>query len=386
MIVSAFSIYVVPCGARRGVVLELETDAGISGIGEAGIAYGAGTTAAAEMTAEMARRFVLGRDPGPVDVIWHAIYDNAFWTKGGDAIAFAGMSAIDHALWDIKGKSLGAPVHSLFGGPFATRLDTYANGWWLGCDSPQQYAEAASRTVARGFRGLKLYPLGMADPVMVVRHPVRRSLQRSQEQLVVDRCQAIRDAVGPDVEIMLDFGGGVTMDLIVPLLGRLEHLDICFVEEPVDPGLPDALATVARSTRIPLAGGERLYGRSGFHGTLGKGGLAIAQPDLCNTGGFSEGLRIAAAAETNNLRVAPHNYGTPLATAIAAQFAASIPNFMVLEAFPDFAGEKGYNPVITCPLEATIEDGWMPVPSGPGLGVTLDRGAVEPWLRTSERA
>ena len=110
------------------------------------------------------------------------------------------------------------------------------------------------------------------------------------------------------------------------------------------------------------------------------GGMAIAQPDICNTGGFSEGLKIAADAELHNMRVAPHNYGSTLATAIAAQFSAAIPNFMVLEVFPDFEDEPGYNPLVDTPLERTIIDGRMPVPTGPGLGVTLDREAIAPHL------
>lgn len=381
MIVTSANVYVVPCGNRRGVILELETDTGLTGIGEAGIGYGAGTTAVAEMVAEMARRFVVGRDPGPVELIWHGIYENAFWTKGGGAISYAGLSAIDHALWDIKGRHLGVPVHTLFGGPFADRIDTYANGWWLGCNTPDEYAAAAVRTAARGFRGLKLYPLGVADPVMIVKHPVRRAVERSREQLVVDRCAAIRDAVGADVEIMLDFGGGLTLDLLTPLIDRLEPFDICFIEEPVDPGLPEVMASVGRATRIPVAAGERFYGKGSFHRALSAGGIAIAQPDICNTGGFGEGLRIAALAEIHNVRVAPHNYGSPLATAIAVQFAAAIPNFMVLETFPDFEAEPGYASIVEAPLERTISDGWIPVPTGPGLGVTLDRDQVRPYLR-----
>ena len=380
MIVTAANVFVVPCGNRRGVILELETDEGISGLGEAGIAYGAGTTAVAEMTVEMARRFVVGRDPGPVELIWHGIYDNGFWTKGGGAISFAGLSAIDHALWDIKGRALGVPVYSLFGGPFEDRLDTYANGWWVGCDAPADYATAAQNTVARGFRGLKLYPLGVADPVMIVKHPVRRAIERSREQLVVDRCAAIRDAGGPEVEIMLDFGGGLAMDMLLPLLARLEPLDICFVEEPVDPGLTQSMSAAGKATKIPVAAGERFYGRAGFQKALAAGGLSILQPDICNTGGLSEGRRIAAMAEQHNLRVAPHNYGTPLSTVISAHFAASIPNFMVLETFPDFEAETGYNPVIDEPIERTIVDGWLPIPTGPGFGVSLNRKAVEPHL------
>src|SRR5690606_1286653 len=141
-----------------------------------------------------------------------------------------------------------------------------------------------------GYRGLKLYPLGVADPVMIVKHPVRRTIEQARVQAIIDRCEAIREAIGPEVEILLDFGGGLTMDLLLPLINKLEPLYIGFIEEPVDPGLTDVFSAVARTTRIPLAAGERFYGRSGFHQALSAGGLSIVQPDLCNTGGFSEGL------------------------------------------------------------------------------------------------
>lgn len=380
MQVTAFSIFVARSGNRRPVILELETDSGVRGIGEAGVAYGLGDTAAAEMLKAMALRHVLGRDPGPVEAIWNEIYDLGFWTRGGGAIAFSALSAVEIALWDIKGRALGAPVHALLGGPVVRDLPLYANGWWIGCDTPDEFAEAGVRTVARGYRGLKLYPLAMPDPLTVLRHPERRHLDRALVPKAVARVRALRDAVGPDVEIMLDFGGGLAADELLRVLAAIEGCDVAFVEEPVDPALPEALAAVARRTTIPLAAGERRYGRYGFLPLLQAGAVSVLQPDACNTGGILEARKIAAMGEAYNLRVAPHNYGSTLATAIAAQLSATLPNLMVLEHFPDYDREPGYLAVLHDPLEARVRDGLMPVPGGPGLGVSLHRENLAPFL------
>lgn len=383
MIVTSANIYVVPSGYRKPVLLELETSDGLTGLGEAGVAYGIGNTAAAEMVKTMCERHVLGRDPAPIEAIWNDIYDGGFWTRGGGAISFAALSAIEHALWDIKGKRLGVPVYDLLGGPLLDTLPVYANGWWLGCDSGADFAAAGVATVARGYRGLKLYPLGMPDPVTVVRHPKRRQLSQDAVSRACERVRCLREAVGPDIAIMLDFGGGLTTDRVVQICRRIEDVDVRFIEEPVDPALPDALAKLASKTAIPLAAGERYYGRYGFHKLLQTGAVDILQPDVCNCGGLLEAKKIAAMGEVHNLLVAPHNYGSTLATALAAQFAAAIPNFMVLEHFPDYDKEPGYLAVLDAPLEATVRDGMMPLPTGPGLGVTLHRDNVEPfrWAR-----
>lgn len=380
MKVKSASVYVIPCGNRRAVIVELETDVGISGVGEAGIAYGAGTTAAAELTSEMVERFVIGEDPGRIEQIWNTIYDVAFWTKGGGAITFAAVSAIEHALWDIKGKELGAPVYSLLGGPVGDDVPVYANGWWIGCDSPESYAAAAAQTATRGYSALKLYPLGMADPVTVVRHPSRRMLDMNAERRVVDRCAAIREAVGPDVSILLDLGGGLSHQQLMRIVRALEPMDIAFIEEPVDPALPEALARVARETTIPVAAGERVYTRYGFARLFANDAISIAQPDVCNTGGLLEFKKIAAMAEVHNLRVAPHNYGSPLATAISLQACASISNAHILEVFPDFAKERNYRPAVTEPFEEKVAGGRLAFPQGSGLGIELDRKSVEDGL------
>lgn len=379
-------IYLAPTGNRRAVLLELTTDTGLTGIGEAGVAYGIGDRAAAAMLGGMISGHVLGRNPAQISAIWNDIYDLSFWTRNGGAISYAALSAIEHALWDIKGKSVGLPVHELFGGAMRDTLPVYANGWWVGCDTPDEYARAGAKTVARGFSGLKFYPLGLADPVTVVRHPVRRSLDARFIPLVCDRVAALREAVGPSVEIMLDFGGGLTTDQVLRICRRIEHLDILFIEEAVDPSCPEAMVRVAAATSIPLAAGERYQGRAAFERIMRLGAVSVVQPDICNTGGLMEARMISAMAEANNLRVAPHNYGSTLATAISAQLSAVIPNFMVLEYFPEYDHELAYLEVLENPLEPTVRQGAMPVPTGPGLGVSLDHAALKTHHHARYRA
>ena len=388
MLITAANIFVVKTGYRRAVIVEIETDAGISGVGEVGIAYGAGTQAAAAMAEEMLTRFVIGKNAAQIELIWNTIYDLSFWTKGGSAIAIAGLSGIEHALWDIKGKALGVPVYELFGGIVNDELPVYANGWWNHCQTDDDYAEAAEATVARGYRGLKFYPLGEHDPDTVIRHPSRRRAADDIDIRVYDRIARIRERVGERVDIMLDFGGGLTSDQLGRILRRIEPLNITFVEEPVDPGLPKALELVSRKTPIPLAAGERHYTRYGIHPILESGAVTIVQPDICNTGGLLEARKIAALAEIYNARVAPHNYGSALATVIAAQLSACIPNFMVLECFPDFDKEPGFEPVVDDPLELRVRDGLMPIPRDPGLGATLTKSMRDTslWTRVESQA
>jgi galactonate dehydratase len=268
----------------------------------------------------------------------------------------------------------------MFGGRVWERLPVYANGWWLNCWSGDDYARAGERTVARGYRGLKLYPLGMPDPVTVVRHPSRRGLDIGAIATIVDRVRGLRRGVGPEIEIMLDFGGGLTTDQTLRICRRLEEFDVLFIEEPADPFTLGALKKVSEGTTIPIAAGERLYTRYDFHRLLDTYAVDIIQPDVCNTGGLFEARKIAAMAEVYNARVAPHNYGGSLATAVSVQLAACIPNFMVQEFFPHYAEEPNFLEILENPLEPLVADGYLPIPTEPGLGVTLNRKNVEPYL------
>jgi galactonate dehydratase len=380
MKVTSIRVYTPPCGNRRPIIAEVSTDSGVAGVGEAGIAYGVGTSAAAAMVLEIGERFVLGQDAEGIERIWNDAYDMAFWSKAGGPVFYAALSAVEHALWDIRGKSLGVPVYELIGGKLWEQIPVYANGWWIGCESSEDFAKAAIATVEDGYPALKLYPFGVADDLTVVRHPQRRRIDRELEAAAVERVRAIREAVGDDVEILLDFGGGLSTAQTISICRRLEEFDIGFVEEPVDPFSEGALEVLAAKTAIPIAVGERIYTRYGFHRVLTSGAVQVLQPDVCNTGGIFEAKKIAAMAEIFNVTVSPHNYGSPLATTISVQLAATLPNFTIQEFFPYFRDEPGYLELFDGNIEATVSGGFLPLPTEPGLGVALRHDVVAPYL------
>ncbi len=289
MKVVAANVYLVTIGGRRPVLVELLTDEGIRGVGDASVAYGAGATAAAGMVKDLVETFVLGKDPFRIEAIWSEMYDHSFWAKGGGPIVFAGMSAIEQALWDIKGKALEVPVYEMLGGKLRERVRVYANGWSFRCSTPDEFARAAERVVKDGYTALKLYPLASPDPTNphgFLRHVSLRSLGREAEELAVARVRAVRDAVGPEVDLLLDMSAELTTDAIIRIGRRVEEFDIFFFEEPVDPFDVAALKKVSEQVRIPIAVGERLYTRYGFRPVMESHAADILQPDIGNTGGI----------------------------------------------------------------------------------------------------
>ncbi|MET4577030.1 mandelate racemase/muconate lactonizing enzyme family protein [Ottowia thiooxydans] len=379
MKVTGLNVFLIDCGNIRPIIVEVETSEGIRGIGEATIAYGAGATAAAGMIKDLGERFILGQDPRRIELLWSAMYDHSFWTKGGGAISFAGISAIEHALWDIKGKMLGVPVYDLLGGRIFDELPVYANGWnFLEIDA-LSWAKAAERPLKDGFKALKCYPLALPHN-RTLTHITRRAADREFLALAYERVKVLRDVVGPDIEIMLDLSGALTTDETIRLCRKYEDLDIAFLEEPGDAFDVGALAQVAKHVSIPIATGERIYTRHGFRKVMEPQNISIVQPDVGNTGGLYETRKIAAMAEAYNMRFAPHNCASTLSTAVSAQVAACSPNFMSLETYPYFSDNQGYIHVLTNPMERDIKDGKLPLNDRPGLGVELDRERVSPFL------
>ncbi len=379
MKVDSVNIYLVTTGKLHPVVVELVTDVGITGIGEAAIAYGLGGTAAAGMIKDLSERMILGRDPSRIEALWSEMYDHSFWAKGGGAIVFAGISAIEQALWDIKGKALGVPIHELLGGKTRDKVRVYANGWYGAARTPAQLAEAAERPLRDGYSALKCYPLASPDE-KGLRHVSARSVDRDFANLAFAKIKALRSAVGPDVEIMLDLSGGLTTAETVRLCRRFEELDIAWIEEPADPFDVGALKKISEQVNIPIAVGERIYTRHGFRKIFEPQAADIVQPDVGNTGGIMEAKKIAAMAEAYNMRVAPHNCGSALSTAASLQLSACIANFMTLEIYPYFPERPGYVQLLENPPEARIKDGFVDVPADPGLGVELSADRIRSFL------
>jgi galactonate dehydratase len=374
-------IYIVEIGGRRPVVVQVLTDEGISGVGDAAVAYGAGATAAAGMIKDLAEKFLLGQDPFRIEALWSEMYDHSFWAKGGGPIVFAGISAIEQALWDIKGKKLGVPVYEMLGGKFRDQARVYANGWSFRCTTPDQFAREAERVVKDGYTALKFYPLAAPDPGTpdgLLRHVSLRAIDRDAENLAVERVKAVRDAVGPEVDILLDMSAELTTDAIIRIGRRMEAYDIFFFEEPVDPFDLEALKKVSEQVNLPIAVGERLYTRYGFRRIMECHAADILQPDIGNTGGIMETKKIAAMAEVYNMRIQPHTCASPVATAAALQLDACIPNFVIQELYPYRIPE--HFEIVDHAPEWQVRNSYLPIPDRPGLGVELVDENVGPFL------
>ncbi len=380
MKVTEIKIYRVSIGGRNPVLVQVFTDAGIHGVGEAAVAYGSGAPAAAAMIKELAEGFVLGKDPFTIEALWSAMYDHTFWAKGGGTIIFAGISALEQALWDIKGKALEVPVYELLGGKVRDKVRVYANGWHYRSTKPSEFARDAERVVKDGYTALKLYPL--ATPLMDahgrIRHVSQRTIDRAAENLAVARVKAVREAVGPDIDLMLDMSAELTTDAIIRLGRKLEEYDIMFLEEPVDPFDPESLKKVSEQVHIPIAVGERLYTRYGFRRIMELRAADILQPDVGNTGGILEAKKIAAMAEVYNMRIQPHTCASPVSTAAALHLDACIPNFFIQELYPYRIPE--HFQIVDHAPELDVKNGLLPISDRPGLGIELVEERVKPYL------
>lgn len=378
-------VFNVRSGQLRPVIVELTTKDGIKGYGEAAVAYGQGADAAAGMVKELASR-VIGADATFPRHIWQEIYDNAFWTKGGGAIVFAALSAIDQALWDIKAKALGVPVYELFGAKFASTIEVYANGWSTKFDDVIGWAKAAERPISEGYRKLKCYPLATYDMGRTVRHVQRRQLDDGAYKRAVDRVRTLRKVVGPDIGIMLDLSGGLNNDQLIRYMDVCAELDLIWVEEPLDAFNFGSLRNLAGRWPIPIACGERIYTRNGFRNLLDTGGVDVAMPDVGNCGGIFEFIQIAAMAEAYNVRVSAHNCASTLCTAASIQAIAAIAMAMPLETYPYFCEANGYVQVLKNPPEKTVVKGTLAVPTTAGLGAEVDVDAIAPFCFFDYRA
>jgi galactonate dehydratase len=337
--------------------VRIHTDSGISGVGEGSLQY-KDEALAAEL--ESFGTYLRGKDPFQIEDIWTSLHRRVTWTGG--AVTISAISAIDLALWDIKGKALGVPVYELTGGKVRDRVPLYANGWLMGNRQAAHseaawYAECAKAVVDQGYRCLKLYPFTGAQVITPGR--IARG---------VELVRAVRDAVGPMVEIAVDVRGRLNAWSARRVAQKLEPLDIAWLEEPILFDNVDAMAEFARSVRVPVATGEELYTRWEFRALLEQNAVGIIQPDICHAGGLSELRKIAAMAETYYVTVAPHNSNGPISTVASLHLDMGIPNCHMQELFLNSLDL--YQEVLTHPL--VIADGYGAPPDGPGWGTDLD--------------
>ena len=378
--IASANIYIVRIGGRHPVIVELVTNEGVTGLGEAAIAYGVGETAAAGMIKDLMERIVLGRDPWQIEALWSEMYDHTFWAKGGGPVVYAGIGAIEQALWDIKGQMLKVPVYELLGGMCRDKVRVYANGWSFRAHTPDECARAAEKVVKDGYTALKMYPLAepVGDEDGHIRHVSRRLITRDAEDLAVARVRAVRNAVGRDVDLMCDMSAELTTDAIIQLGRRLEEYELLFLEEPVDPFDTEGMRRVNDEVHIPIAAGERLYTRYGFRRLFELRAADIVQPDIGNSGGIMETKKIAAMAEAYNMRIQPHLCAGPVLTAATLQLDACLTNLLIQEVYP-YRIPRHFEIVDRAP-ELDIRNGYVPIPALPGFGVKLVSENVSEFL------
>ncbi|WP_123539388.1 galactonate dehydratase [Halosimplex salinum] len=366
MRVTSYELYEVP---PRWQFLKVETSDGRVGWGEPYTKWhyrGDAPSATPAAVDQMMEKYVLGSDPERIEDTWQAMYRSSFY-RGGP-VHMSAIAGIDQALWDLKGKRFGAPVYDLLGGATRDRIRVYQHVDAHREDGVADPAAAAAREaeshVADGFEALKLVPTGglelVDDPAAV--------------DEAADIVGAIREAVGPEVDIALDFHGRASKAMARQLASAVEPFDPMFVEEPVTPEHGHALERIATATRLPIATGERLYTRSDFRPLLEADVVDVVQPDVSNAGGITETKKIADMAETYDVSVAPHCPMGPLCTAASLQIDAAAPNALIQEQV--LHKVEGAFRYVENPGMFEVEDGFLDVPEGPGLGVEIDGATV----------
>jgi galactonate dehydratase len=363
--ITDISTFLIP---PRWLFLRIQTNEGITGWGEPVVEGRAETvrTAVAELS-----DLLLGEDPLRIEDHWQVLTRGGFY-RGGPVLSSA-VAGIDQALWDIAGKAYGAPVFGLLGGPVRDKARVYT---WIGGDEPEQVADQARAQVEAGFTAVKMNASGRMEPIETL----------AATRAVVGRVAAVRDAIGPDRDLVVDFHGRMSTAMAQRLLPLLEPLSPLFVEEPSLPEYARDLARLVGHTTVPLATGERLYSRWDFRDVLTTG-IAVAQPDVSHAGGISEVRRIAALAEAHDVSLAPHCPLGPIALAASLQVAFATPNFLIEEQSIGLHYNHGSELLdyLVDPSVFRFVDGYAALPAGPGLGIEIDESAVRRAAETGHR-
>ncbi len=357
-VISDYELYSVP---PRWVFLKLKTNNGTVGWGEPTLEGRAKTVVAA--TRELLDTYLLEKNPLKIQKHWQTMYRGGFY-RGGPVLMSA-IAGIDQALWDIKGKHYSAPVHELLGGSVRDKIRYYR---WVGGDRPSDVGENAATLVDHGVTTLKMN----ATPEFERIETPRKINQ------VGERLAAVRENVGPDIRIGVDFHGRVAKSMFPRLAKELEPYDPMFFEEPVLPEHNDALPETTAMTTVPIATGERLFSRWDFKSILEQGVVDVIQPDISHAGGITEVTKVASMAEAYDVAVAPHCPLGPISLAAALQIDAVSQTAMIQESSLGIHYNEGADVLDYLESKDILEpvDGFLRIPDGPGLGISIDEERI----------
>lgn len=335
------------------VFVKIETDVGISGIGEGTLEYKEHALLGA---IEDIKRVLIGQDPRQVERICHELYRDSYWRVG--PVLQSAISAVNMAMWDIKAKACNVPVYEMLGGKVRDSIRMYANVWFSGAKTPDEFAAAAVAAKEKGVTALKWDPFGKAYMYM----------ENKDLSYSLSIIEAVRGAVGNDVDLLIEGHGRFNIATGIKIANELKQFNPMFFEEPTPPDSFDAIAEVRRKSPVPLAAGERVYSLTQFREFLDKGCADFAQPDMSHCGGISAVMKMAAMAEPHYVAIAPHNPSGPVANACALHLAAAIPGFRILEiCLTDVSWRKELTNE-----RVVFDKGNILIPEGIGLGLELN--------------
>lgn len=382
MKITHVEIFDIHCPERppwNPVFVRIHTNEGISGVGEAGLAYDWGHSAAAAMIKEIAEAVLIGFDPFKTELLWSRMLRESFWGLGGGPVLYAAMSAIDTALWDIKGKALNVPVYQLLGGKTNDNLRTYASqlqfDWSQDCVkmlTPDDYKRSAAKAMAEGYDAVKVDPI-VYDENGDNSFDRTKLFTPAQMQLFGDRLRAIREEVGDKVDIIFEAHSLMGCASAIQMGKVIEEVGCMMFEEPVNYLNSAVHKKVAENVNVPIAGGERLYHRWDARPYFEDQSIDVLQPDVGLCGGFTEAKKVCDYADVYDIRIQAHVCGGPVATAASLQLEAAIPNFLIHEHHT--YAIKHWNREL-CIEDYQPQNGRFAVPDLPGLGIHLNDEVV----------
>ena len=365
MKITEVKTYLVGNAWKNWLFVRVETDEGIHGAGEATLNAFSATV---ETAIHELRDAYIGLDPAHVELLLQRMIRDVY-TDGGQ-IHMAAVSAIEVACWDIVGKAIGKPIYELLGGRIRDRVRVYANGWYRVDRTPEAFAERARDVAARGYTAMKFDPFGAAWRVQ----------DRREEDLSIAIVAAVRDAVGPDVDLMIEAHNRFSVSSALRIADRLVEFRPAWLEEPVRHDQIGAMVEVGHRSPVPIATGESFTSLGQFADLLAHDAVHILQPEPLHLGGLWRTRQVAAMVDAHHGVVAPHNAQGPVCSAISVQLGACIPNFYVQESFDEFNAPWSRE-IVDHPVLPV--SGYVGVPSRPGLGIDLDweRLAAHPYER-----